>query len=435
MRRSRRSSGWRPVLLALAGILVVGVAADTLDKAWLDSFDVAWQKINDTYYDRTFNGVDWNSVKRELRPRAEAARTPDELRDVIRAMIARLKESHFALVPGSAALDHNARDTSGDPGFDVRFEAGQVLVTRVPPDGRAWKAGLRPGWIVTAVDGQTLGGEIARRTEGLAPRFAVVQAFRVAIERLRGPIGSTAVIDALDGAGSAKVVKIERVAEPGEPVKLGSFPELFVQTDQRTISGQRGTPVGYIRFNVWLTPVDAFLSRAVDQHRADTGIVLDLRGNPGGLAGMLMGVAGQFLSDRVSLGEMRSRETTLKFIANPRTVSPDGHAVTPYAGRLAILVDGMTGSASECFSGGMQSIGRARIFGEPTMGQALPALFDRLPSGDVLIHAYADFVTATGTRLEGRGVVPDVEVRWSRDALLSGRDATLDAAVRWAGGP
>lgn len=424
-------------ILPFALVVVLGARAGAespLDASWLESFDTAWKIVHDTYYDPTFNGVDWDAVKRELRPRAEAARTSEALRDVIREMIGRLKDSHFALVSGGAGLDRNARDTSGDPGFDVRLEANQVLVTTVPHDGRAWAAGLRPGWIVTAVDDRPLGEEIARATSGLAPRFAVVQGWRVAIERLRGPVGTTAVIEATDGTGATRVVKVERVGEPGEPVKLGSFPELRVQTGERTLSGQRGTPVGYIRFNVWLTPVDAFLSRAVDSHRADTGIVLDLRGNPGGLAGMLMGVAGQFLTEHVSLGEMRSRDATLKFLANPRTVSDEGRAVVPYSGRLAILVDGMTGSASECFAGGMQSIGRARVFGERTMGQALPALFDRLPNGDVLIHAYADFVTATGTRLEGRGVVPDVDVPWSRDALLAGRDAALDAAVRWAGG-
>ena len=86
---------------------------------------------------------------------------------------------------------------------------------------------------------------------------------------------------------------------------------------------------------------------------------------------------------------------------------PRATASNRTAGRVAILVDGMTGSASECFSGGMQSIGRARVFGQTSMGQALPALFDRLPNGDVLIHAWGDFVTGTGVRIEGRGVMPD----------------------------
>jgi C-terminal processing protease CtpA/Prc len=58
-------------------------------------------------------------------------------------------------------------------------------------------------------------------------------------------------------------------------------------------------------------------------------------------------------------------------------------------------------------------------------------LFDRLPNGDVLIHAYGDFLTADGTRLEGRGVVPDESLPLQRADLLAGRDRTLDAALAW----
>ena len=88
-------------------------------------------------------------------------------------------------------------------------------------------------------------------------------------------------------------------------------------------------------------------------------------------------------------------------------------------------------SASECFTGGLQSLGRARVFGETSMGQALPALFDTLPNGDVFIHAWGDFVTGTGVRIEGRGVVPDEPVTLTRQALLAGRDAPMDAALAW----
>jgi carboxyl-terminal processing protease len=125
----------------------------------------------------------------------------------------------------------------------------------------------------------------------------------------------------------------------------------------------------------------------------------------------------------------------LNFASNPRLVSAAGERVEPYAGRVAILMDGLSGSASECFAGGMQSLGRARVFGQRSMGQALPALFDRLPNGDVLIHAYGDFVTATGERLEGRGVVPDEEVPLRREDLLAGRDATLERALAWMDEP
>src|SRR5262249_54081145 len=188
---------------------------------------------------------------------------------------------------------------------------------------------------------------------------------------------------------------------------------------------------GVIRFNVWMATVDAEFQRAMDGMRGANGIVIDLRGNPGGLAAMLMGISGHFVGERVTLGVMKTRDNELRFVANPRLVSANGERVQPFSGPVAILVDSMSGSASECFAGGMQSIGRARIFGQTSMGQALPALFDRLPNGDVLIHAYGDFVTANGTRLEGRGVIPDQPVPLTRADLLANRDATLDAALEW----
>jgi carboxyl-terminal processing protease len=173
--------------------------------------------------------------------------------------------------------------------------------------------------------------------------------------------------------------------------------------------------------------------RAIDDFRGGAGIVIDLRGNPGGLAGMLMGISGHFIDERVALGTMQTRDNPapLRFTVNPRRVSARGERVEPFGGPVAILVDSLSGSASECFTGGMQSLGRARVFGQRTMGQALPALFDRLPNGDVLIHAYGDFVTSDGTRLEGRGVIPDEEIPLDRARLLAGRDPALEAALAW----
>jgi carboxyl-terminal processing protease len=82
----------------------------------------------------------------------------------------------------------------------------------------------------------------------------------------------------------------------------------------------------------------------------------------------------------------------------------------------------------------MQAAGRARVFGARTPGGALPALMRKLPNGDVLEYAIADFVTVSGERIEGRGVVPDERVDRSRVAVAAGEDAVLDAAVRWAAG-
>jgi carboxyl-terminal processing protease len=212
------------------------------------------------------------------------------------------------------------------------------------------------------------------------------------------------------------------------------LPTLTLRTSVRAVPTPSGRTAGLIHFNVWMAPVDGFVQAAMDRFRGATGIIIDLRGNPGGLAMMVMGISGHFLDEPVLLGRMRTRETELRLNANPRRVSAAGKPVTPYAGPVAILVDDMTGSASECFAGGMQAIGRARVFGTRTMGQALPATFSRLPNGDMLVHAFGDFVTAAGVRLEGRGVVPDVEVPIARKPLAEGRDPALEAALRWIDG-
>jgi carboxyl-terminal processing protease len=214
-------------------------------------------------------------------------------------------------------------------------------------------------------------------------------------------------------------------------VTLGNLPPLHVTFDDREVRSPGRRRVGVIAFNLWMTTIAGSIETAVERYRRADGFVIDLRGNPGGLASMLSGVAGHFIDKPLLLGTMHTRDAQLSFKVNPRVVMSDGRSVEPFSGPVAILVDELTGSASECFAGGMQSLGRARVFGQTSMGQALPAFFAKLPNGDVLIHATGDFVTANGTRLEGRGVVPDEPVALSRKELLDGRDPTLAAAFAW----
>jgi carboxyl-terminal processing protease len=161
------------------------------------------------------------------------------------------------------------------------------------------------------------------------------------------------------------------------------------------------------------------------------GIVIDLRGNPGGLGAMVMGFGGYFVDSTRSLGTMRTRQVSLNFVINPRSSRANGSTVEPYSGPLAIMVDAMSASTSEIFATGMQRIGRARVFGERSAAAALPALMERLPSGDVFVHAVADFTDPAGKRVEGAGAVPDETVPLTVAGLLAGKDAPLDAAVRW----
>ncbi len=425
----------RLVALAALGLVIAAAAVPGAQAPQaVETFDAAWTTVRDKHFDKTLNGVNWDAVREELRPRAMAAASTSELRTIIRDMLGRLGQSHFALLPSSADLGSTGgrTDVNGDPGFDVRLVGQDLLVTAVDPTGPGATAGVRPGFRVTAIGSARVADLLRSMPEGAHERLLNVEAWRVAESRLRGPAGSTADVSFENGEGKPVTLAIERRAEKGQPVTVGNLPTMFVRVENERRRTPAGGSAGVISFNVWMAAVDAPFQRAVDEYRRADGIVIDLRGNPGGLAAMMMGIAGHFLAERDVLGVMKTRDNPeFRFVANPRLVNAEGQPVKAYAGPLAILVDAMSGSASECFAGGMQSLGRARVFGQASMGQALPALFQRLPNGDVMIHAYGDFVTSNGTRLEGRGVVPDEIVPINREALLSGRDLTLEAALAW----
>ena len=420
----------RLLLAAVLGLAALG--AGQADKA-SETFDAVWTIVRDSHFDPAFDRAQWDRVGGELRPRAIAAKTAGELRAVLGDMLGRLGLSHFAVIPGSADSPGTNADLGAQPGFDVRLVEGQLVVTTVDPDGRAFAAGVRPGWIVESIGATPAASLLAGIAGTTPPRIAQVEAWRLAITQLRGPWNSSLDVTFVDGAGATVKKTIERRPERGEPVTVGSLPTMFVRVTSSAAQTPAGAKAGVIGFNVWMTTVDRDFQAAIDRFRSADAIVVDLRGNPGGLAAMIMGLSGHFMSEKLTLGVMTTKQAPmpLKFNANPRLVNAAGQRVEPYKGPVAILVDGLTGSASECFSGGMQSLGRARVFGQTSMGQALPALFDKLPNGDVLIHAWGDFVTGTGVRIEGRGVVPDEPVALTRASLLAGRDATLDAALAW----
>ena len=395
----------------------------------VETFDAVWTIVRDSHFDPKFDRANWDRIGEELRPKATRAKTSGELRAILADMLGRLGLSHFAVIPSTPDSPADRTNLSGHPGFDVRLIDKQIVVTEVDRETAA--AGVKPGWAVQAVGGVEMATALQDITASASPQVAQVEAWRIAITRLRGPANAPVEITFLDGSGAEVRKTITRRFENGEPVSVGSLPTMFVRVSASNATTPRGGKAGVIGFNVWMTAVDREFQMAIDRFRSADGIVIDLRGNPGGLAAMIMGLSGHFLGDRATLGVMTTRENELRFVANPRRVSATGERVEPYTGPVAILVDGLTGSASECFTGGMQSLGRARVFGQTSMGRALPALFDKLPNGDVLIHAWGDFVTGTGVRIEGRGVVPDEPVALTRPALLDGRDPVLERALAW----
>ena len=515
----------------LAGATVGGCTTTTKSNAAArapavrpaETFDAAWTMVRDEHYDQTLNGVDWNAVRDELRPRAANARTTAELREILNEMLARLGQSHFTIIPGAdvktevmtavtleamsdevatptfettppvettqgaspdvgasaqtpaesgvgatnagesgadapsdvpgidgpkvdgPSVDGPKVDGPGIAGIDIAIVEGEPTVLRVTPGLPGARAGILVGWRLISVDGfsvadalRPIRNELASEKNIDSPR---ARQLRAALafgggEMLTGEAGSRRIGIFADASGAEQRVEIVLETAPLGSTKFGNLPAFPIEVESRVVEipvdGAKPIRIGVISFNIWMTAASEAIDRAVDALRSCDGIVLDLRGNPGGLGAMSMGIAGHFLREPASLGSMIGRSNTLEFYASPRKVSVDGKRVRPYATKpLAVLIDGRSASTSEVFAGGLQDLGRARVFGETSAGMALPAQATTLPNGDVLLHAVADFVTSKGTRLEGRGVLPDETAAPTRDALLHGNDAALTAASQW----
>lgn len=410
----------------------------------LETFDEVWRIIHETHFDTNFNGHNWNTVREKFRPRAAAARNGEDFRDVVQEMLELLSVSHLAIVPGEFASDLETEsdedgqsveaadeNDSGTVGIEVRYSKKDLLVTRVEPGLPADNAGVKPGWILKRIGSAHTASLKEKTPRKFDDRRRDFLAWRAATKKLSGAPETGVELEFSDAKNQARRVVLTRTAAQGEPIQFGTLPVLYAHLDHQEMQSPRGKSVGVIRFNIWMLPTALAFNKAIDEHRDESALIIDLRGNVGGMVGMIIGTAGHFTTQPITLGTLIARDNTLKLPANPRLVNTAGKRVQPFAGPIAVLVDEITASASEVFTGGLQETGRIRVFGRTTAGQALPAVYSKLPNGDALYHPVADFITPKGARFEGRGVIPDEPVEINRSALLSGRDLTLEQALRW----
>jgi carboxyl-terminal processing protease len=425
-------------LAATSSVLSTDIGAQSptaYDRALeLASFDTAWQRVRDSYYDASMRGLNWNALRDSLRPRVEHGRSRDDTRSAITTLLSRLGESHFGVLPGEA-MDAGAAATSdraGDAGMDLRFIDSSLVVTRVEAGTPAQALGIRPGWVIEEIDTLRVLDALraTSKISGSARRFALVRLTLNLNGRLAGPAGGTIRLAMRDGANVRRELSVPLRETPGQVVEYGALPPMHVRFESERLTSSSGC-VGLIRFNMFMTPVTPQFEDAMSGSRACNGIVLDLRGNLGGLGAMIMGLSGHFFARPETLGTMRLREANMRYVANPVRFSRSGQPLVPYEGRVAIIVDELSASTTEILAAAMQRLGRARVFGGPSAGQALPALLTRLPNGDRLMYVIADFAGPGGARIEGAGVIPDEPTPLSRRSLLAGRDEALEAALRW----
>ena len=391
-----------------------------------DSFEYVFAAVRDKHWQAKPAGLDWQAVHDELRPAIEKASTMDAARAVLNDMLGRLHETHFAIIPSDLYSDLNGSSAKGEitTGMDIRVTGSEVLVTSVEAGSSAAQQGVQPGWQILKIGPMDLAPVVEKLNESYAAStLRELVLCRAILSRLDGEAGESTSVEFLDGRNQRVTKSLVQGKPKGALSQFGYLYPMHVWFDSSKLANGS---IGYVKFNMFLDPahvMDRF-GEAVEGCKTCRGFIIDLRGNPGGIGAMAMGMAGWFIDKPDQrLGTLYMRDTTLKFVVNPR--------VYTFPGPLAILVDGASASTSEILAGGLKDLGRARVFGTRTAAAALPSVLEMLPNGDGFQYAIANYISEGGKPLEGLGVTPDVEAPVTREALLSGKDPALDAAVQW----
>jgi carboxyl-terminal processing protease len=389
----------------------------------MQTFDLVWRTVKDKHFDPTFGGVNWDEVRQRYEPRARTAATDADLYRILQEMLGELRQSHFNLIPPEAVIPDEEKETGGAIGIDLRIIDGKAVLSRVGPDSPAYRAGLRPGFLIESVGQGAEAKSIAQFAKPLAQSkeseaLKTIRLQRRILGDINGEPGTNATLTFLDEKEKAHQVTILREPMKGElSPRLGNFPPQYTEFETKLLE----TNIAYIRFNIFTTPVIEKAVRAIRDHHEAAGMIFDLRGNPGGVGGIAMSIAGRLIEKGASLGTMKMRSGEMRFAAFPQA--------NAFGGPVIVLIDSMSASTSEIFAAGLQEMGRAVVIGERSAGACLPSYFQKLPTGGMFQFAIADYKTPKGVLIEGRGVAPDIELKWNRASLLAGHDAQLDRAL------
>ena len=405
---------------AISSDVVPGVRGGPMDAAARErAFDFVWRTIEDRYYDPRLNGVDWAAMRAKYHPVAMAARDDEAFWDTLDRMTGELKDSHTRVEsPRRVAL--RKRDETISLGFTFMPVDGKLAVTSITPDSDAWWAGVRPGMVLKTIDGEPADAAFARLlAETRLDSTERSRQMRTVRRLVTGDENTVARFTFQRADGSELEALVTRR-------KLST----------RATSMHRVLPSGwgYLRFTQWTLGVIPRVNDGLDALRNTPGLIIDLRGNPGGSLHMVNAMLGRFFRERAQLGRILTRTGqpvsllfgALEVIKLHTVVDGDPAA---YKGPVVILVNAQSASASELFAATMQAAGRAVVVGQPSCGCLLGFLgYAAVPGGAELAYSEIGFVMSNGRRIEGEGVVPDKVVPLTLEDLVVSRDRTLEEA-------
>jgi carboxyl-terminal processing protease len=263
-------------------------------------------------------------------------------------------------------------------GVTLEDDEDRVVVSAPIPGSPAEKAGMRPGDVVVAVDGEDV------RDEELSE----------VISRIKGPEGTRVELTVVRD-GEERTLDLER-AEIESPVASWAMIP--------------GTAVAQVRLSSFSETSAGELREAFSAARAAgaSRIILDLRNNTGGLVGETVDAAGLFLEPGSVVYIRKEASGEREEVRVPRSSRPTDEPV-------AVLVNEGTASGAEILAGALRDNDRAPVIGETTFGTGTTLKEFGLDDGSAILLGVAEWLTPDGDFIRGSGIEPDIEVGMGED--------------------
>jgi C-terminal processing protease CtpA/Prc len=382
--------------------------------------------IRNDYYDKTFHGLDLDNHFKTAQAKIDTAVSLGHAYAIIAQALIDLNDSHTFFIPPS-------RTAKYDYGWRMSVVGDECYVTAVKPGSDAEAKGLKPGDRVVRLEAFLPVRDQLWKAQYLYHVLSPRASIKVAVQ---GPIDT-----------QPRVVEIASKVTPGPKDQRVSLDSLFeggrisFGDAPSTQHVSRVQHVGDVA--VWKLAAFDFPPDSVDQLfdgvvKGARALVLDLRGNPGGMVKTLEAMTGRLFDRDVKIADVQGRKGSKPSMAKK--------SKSPFAGKIAVLIDSDSASAAELFARVVQLEKRGAIVGDRSSGSVMESQFHgfmlRVPdaSSDLTVIPYgvsvtaADMIMTDGKSLEHAGVTPDEVVLPTADDFRTGRDPALARAIALVGG-
>jgi len=351
-------------------------------------FDNVWLTIRNNYYDPSLNHQTWSRWKEHYRGQIK---TDEDAKVAIDSMLASLDDPYSKYMDKSEYTDQNSSIDSKITGIGVNIASvsGKVQIINVMDGTPAQASNLQSGDIILDINGKDVKGLSLSDVANL----------------VRGPENT--------------LVNITILRNKDKFLKKVMRKEIKIKTVKSSLDKN----IGYIQISSFLgTSTPNEFMDAVEKTKDAQGLILDLRGNTGGLLPNAVFIANLFISD----GNLVSIVGRDNYRFDIEAENTEFEIDKP----MIVLVDGASASASEILSGALKDYKRAKLLGTRTFGKGMVQKIVPLPNETGLNLTIAKYLTPSGSDINKKGITPDIEVKLSMDDVKNRNDIQLETAKK-----